>query len=328
MALCLKFTCFGKSVYLITDSEDIYNYYHKHIFPDSNDPVSFIDDLFPGINISEYKDKTVLKDYVVCFCHCGIKFHHIDAENNFAVISTDKEELNIRDVNVLLSTIISKKLNLIGKSFLHCAVIEKNGEATVLLGGMGAGKTSLAVYLCRYFNYRLLCNDHAIVGIENTDIPYVYSGTLKTTLRPGAVELVVPELTDYVPKFMMNDLWKTQFVLNEYFDALGIKTTTEITEIKHIFFVKVDKNLSCQCNKIFFKKNFSRPLLELHNYLGEFTRSNGKFLFGINEILPSFDDNATNNFRKKFSQCLIANANFYDVCGNINYVASSITKLY
>lgn len=260
-------------------------------------------------------------------CHFGTKFYHINPNDNFAIISTNEDELNIRDINVLLSTILSKKLNLTGKSFLHCSAVEKENGASVMIGDPGAGKTSLAVYLCRYFDYNLICNDHAIVGIENENIPYFYSGTLRTALRPGAVNLVAPELLNNIPSKMLDNPWKVQFELNKYFDDLGIKIGNA-TFIKNIFFVNVNEKIPSHCKKFDFNKSYNRELLKIYDFLGEFTRSNGKFLFGINRIFPNFDNEETDSYRQNLVTCLVEKINIYEISGNIQYVASKINDLY
>lgn len=323
----LKFTCSGTEAFLFTDSDDVYNYYYSHKYIDNNDKVSFVDDLFPGIVISEINRSSLTQDYVVCLCQSDLNFSAIDPERNIAVMSTSQSSLNIRDINVLLSAIIGKKLNLVEKSFLHCSVVEKNGEATVMLGGMGAGKTNLAVYLCRYYNYRLVCNDHAIVGIDKEKLPYVYCGTLSTVIRPGAAVLVIPEFVDKIPKDMFKDPWKTQFLLNPYFDKIGIQTGTG-AYIKNIVFVDVEENRNLNVKKIIFQKIFNRNALRLYDALGEFTRCNGKFLFGINKVMPNFDNDITNQNRKNLVMSFINNTNVYEMRGSLKYVASAINELH
>ena len=191
---------------------------------------------------------------------------------------------------------------------------------------MGAGKTNLAVYLCRFFGYKLVCNDHALIGLENINRPYVYCGTLSTILRPGAAKLVIPEYMDIIPKSMFQNPWKTQFVLNNHFSSLGIQTS-EGTYIKNVIFVNVDEKNTGNMVKLFFEKKFSRNYLKLIDCLGEFTRCNGKYLFGINKVMPNFDNDETNDNRKIIASCIAENTNVYDIRGDIKYVARAINDL-
>ena len=323
----LKFTCFESSAFLLTDSEKVYEYYYyKKKYGGNHDNALSVDVLFPGISISECSPFSIEQNFVACLCHSGLIFDHIDSDKNIAVISRSEKDLNIRDINVLLSAILSKELNINAKAFLHCSAVAKKQNATLLLGGMGSGKTSLAVYLCRHYDCQLVCNDHAVVGIDDNMMPHIYCGTLSTVLRPGAVGLVVPELVSEIPKEMFKKPWKTQFVLNDYFTKLGI-TTKHGATVKNVIFVDIDEGKPCECSKVTFEKNFSRTMLDLHNALGECTRCNAKYLFGIDKVMPNFDDDETSLKRKEMAEIIINNTNVFDIHGNVRCVADEISKL-
>ena len=326
MPKCVKFTCFDATASVLTDSDAICAYYTCHKQLNEDDRVPFIDVLFPGIKASECTPIVPKHDYIVCLCHTGLTFDHIDPMRSVAVIARDENAWNIRDVNVLLTSMLSRQLNWHRKSFLHCSAIATSKGATVLLGGMGAGKTSLAVYMARYHGYNIVCNDHAVVGLDAQQHPYMYSGTLNTPLRPGAAKLVIPDRLDVIPESVMAHPWDARFVLNPYFDELDIHVQQE-APIRHIVLVHVEEGTSEICKRIEFEQRFSRRRLDLQESFDPFTRGNAKFLFGIKKILPSFDDDETNQGRDELISQLLQQSDVYEMRGDIKTIASHIVEL-
>lgn len=58
---------------------------------------------------------------------------------------------------------------------MHTAIVEKNGEATMLIGKAGVGKTSLALYLCTKYGYNFVCNDKTVISVRNNEAVVIAS---------------------------------------------------------------------------------------------------------------------------------------------------------
>ena len=69
---------------------------------------------------------------------------------------------------------------------MHTAIVEKNGEATMLIGKAGADKTSLALYLCTKYGYNFVCNDKAVISVRNNEV-VVIASALQTHIMVGII---------------------------------------------------------------------------------------------------------------------------------------------
>jgi hypothetical protein len=125
-------------------------------------------------------------------------------------------------------------LNDVGACTLHAAAVARDASsALLLLGAMGAGKTTTALRLCREHGFFLLANDLVVVGGAQTA---VLRGSLAVRLRQASVAVAYPLLN---PLFKPSaDPWRVKADLRP--NDLGLTIGRYPTPIKLVAFVHVD----------------------------------------------------------------------------------------
>jgi hypothetical protein len=83
------------------------------------------------------------------------------------------------------SSALAALLSFTGTPTLHASAIDVDGRAWALLGASGAGKTTLAAWLCRHGGASLVTDD-ALRFDTDGDWPWCYRGTTTLRLREGA----------------------------------------------------------------------------------------------------------------------------------------------
>ena len=86
------------------------------------------------------------------------------------------------------SSVLAVLLAFAGTPTLHASAVDIDGRAWALLGASGAGKTTLAAWLCRYAGASLVTDD-ALRFDTDRDRPWCYRGTTTLRLREGACAL-------------------------------------------------------------------------------------------------------------------------------------------
>jgi hypothetical protein len=92
------------------------------------------------------------------------------------------------DVIELVRDLFSKRLESIGVVVLHSTVLERNGQAALVIGRKGAGKTTMALRLVTEHGFRFVSGDKAVVSVADEmpyvsgwpDYPHIGAGTLKS----------------------------------------------------------------------------------------------------------------------------------------------------
>jgi hypothetical protein len=208
------------------------------------------------------------------------------------------------------------QFGLDGKSSCHSACVIKNNKALLLLGDAGAGKTSVAINMCKNNGYSLMSNDMTLIGVENKNL-YAYGGTKNINLRYGSVEQNMPYLIPYF-KGKIDDIWN--YKISVQASNIGLDENYEKTQIIGAIYLKVnnqEKDLTITPGDN-WRNNFS-----LYNNLSSHIRGTSatfidKFGHPLGYI-PSFDSLATYEFRKIIIE-LIDKSKFYNVSGNLQNV--------
>ncbi len=216
-----------------------------------------------------------------------------------------------------------------GRLTSHAATVEIGRQGIVIFGKEGAGKSSLAIELCRHAEARLIGNDLSIIGMDENGFPAVFDGTKIVYLRKESVSRNLPDL---LPLFSGSDLdtWRhKQYVAPE---SLGIESTRGNIQLKLALVVHVDQGQEKLfvkddshdfVTKLVLNENFSRHIRATANPgMG----SNGEFMY----YMPSFDCPELYEIRQLFMSRLLAEGLLY-VSGRIDdivkFVQSSVSKL-
>lgn len=216
-----------------------------------------------------------------------------------------------------------------GRMTSHAASVEIDQKGIVIFGKEGAGKSSLALELCRCAGARLIGNDLSIIGIEANGLPAVFEGTKVVYLRKESVRRNLPDLLPMFPKSAL-DTWRHKQYISP--ESLGIESTRGKVQLRIALVVHVDQGQE----KIFVKddsNDFITKLVLNENFSRHIRTTaipgmdrNGEFMY----YMPSFDDSELYNNRQLFMSKLFENGILYvsgRVTDIVKFVQSRIVKL-
>jgi hypothetical protein len=150
---------------------------------------------------------------------------------------------------------------------LHASAVELDGIALVFAGPTEAGKTSLALSLCRSHGARLIANDQTVLAVEPHG-PLVVDGDATLNLRYGSLQRAAPDLARTV--FAPADGPAPAFydVKRLAPPSVGLAVRNGPTPLARLFFVQLDA--ACASARVQAAGDRSDPtLIELRRRLYE-----------------------------------------------------------
>ena len=167
--MVLKISCLNFFISLYTDNSLVYDYFLNKRNIEGQKPMNLHGD-YPCIKISPQDDVCLTNNYMAYYANSRVEYFSFDVSHNAVHISKHIDDVFLPDITYLIVSILMRVLNENMLFCVHSAVIEKDGQATVLIGDVGAGKTSVASILCMNYGFDLISNDHSIIGIKNEEI--------------------------------------------------------------------------------------------------------------------------------------------------------------
>lgn len=307
----LRMKCHSAEIIFATDCENIYNYF----LTDEEQ----VPETIPGIEILPDENADLSGNYLM-YLDKSPNIVQINSDLNQALICVPEKELYLPDLIYLALSMFAKELNKEDKYFIHCAIVEKNGKATLISGEPGSGKTTLAMYLCMEKGYNFVCNDRAVIGMEN-GIPYIYCGTLQTHIRVGVIHEYFPSLVHKIDKEKMDRPWENKIYINPEFDELGIKVN-KTAELSNILFTSTypvkdeETNLTRQMDDV--------ATLATMKAVSEYIRADRNIVLSTNYPFPNFDNQELAMKRMAFVEKIVKNVGIYNARGNIKKLSDMI----
>lgn len=133
------------------------------------------------------------------------------------------------------------------KLLTHGASVElPNGTSIILLGNQGAGKTTIAYHLCKYYGCKIIANDQVLFGLQNDRLE-TFGGTKNVTIRQTATSGHLQELKSLFEKdTQIEDVesstkWKTKAQRTP--EELGIEISQQKNStVSGVFWLNLDVN--------------------------------------------------------------------------------------
>lgn len=210
----------------------------------------------------------------------------------------------------------------------HAAAMAKDGKGVLILGERGDGKTSTILALGRKYGYRLIANDLAIFGYDNSSREVtLYDGTKIFGLRLSAVRGRFPELLHLFPDLTQRSWTTRAFVLP---DQIGVKVENIPQILTKAFMVHLDSTKTDRLSvyrmddlwvRNYLYENFSRYLRAAA--IVAFGRKTKEFL----DYIPSLDDRDLHLKRVELINFLIKNVGILNVSGgNLDEICETIVR--
>ena len=277
----------------------------------TKDRINFID--FPEINLKKYKDD-------------------INLEYKVKYVDGDKRILEFNDKSVYINYPLNEMDNGLNVLFMaypilevckrknktltcHCAGISINGKGILILGKEGAGKTTLALELCRKYNAKLIGNDLCVIDYNQLDNLKLLGGTKYIFLRYESIKRNIPEL---LKQFESKEDKEIDSWINKkkiFPKDIGIDIEHNIVDIEKIFIVHIDQE-----KKLFHKNSDSlADLLYLNENFSRYIRNTCTTMINKNNIIdyiPSLDSKEFYTERKEMINYLLNNKKIEYISGN------------
>jgi hypothetical protein len=198
---------------------------------------------------------------------------------------------------------------------MHAAAVELNGQAILLLGKAGAGKTSLTLSLCRNHGARLIGND--IVKVRLIDgVVVVCAGSKYFFLRQESIKRNIPDLLSLFPQSVKDPWTHKIYCLPE---KLGIVTCDEQIQITKSYLVHVDETMD---DLYTVSANKMDTRLYLNENMSRYIRGTAIALFGEGSqfigYVPSFDMASFFNMRVRLMEVIISDTGMMYVAGSLH----------
>ena len=187
---------------------------------------------FPNIQISDYCEQVKYHLIYRDSTYEGKKIICDDYQIQFNYPTNCLTDSNIAYVSRYL---IEKQYAINNMCTCHSACVEKDGKAILLLGGAGAGKTSIALNLCLKYGFNIISNDQTVIGLKDSKI-IALGGTKFLNLRKCSIVDNVPSL-QYL--FGNNrESWSDKIIVQS--SDLGIQEQFGTIEIGEIYILHLD----------------------------------------------------------------------------------------
>jgi len=276
----------------------------------------------------EFYDAKIIADdetvpYVVEYYDSNDLSNPIVVKDNKMIINYPQNELTESNLLYLGFNFLEKQFGEKGMCSCHSACIEKDGEAILLIGEAGAGKTSIAVNLCQKSGYNLISNDMTLIGSDGENL-YACGGTKFINLRLLSVKNNMPSLL-YLFGNDNEDQWTNKVSIMAR--NIGINEQYDITLIRTVLFVHVDdrdkfkvSNGDSWRNNFLLYQNVSS---HIRGTAATFVDKRGYPL----GYIPSFETAETYEQRRKLINVINNNPNYRYVSGALDDVLDYINKI-
>ena len=206
----------------------------------------------------------------------------------------------------------------------HCAGVSINGKGILILGKEGAGKTTLAIELCRKYNAKLIGNDLCVIDYNCLNNLKLLGGSKYIFLRYESIKRNIPELLKKFDLQENNNKIDTWTFKKKIFPKdLGIQVQKNEVSIDSIFIVHIDQEKDFFCKET----NSLADILYINENFSRYIRNTCTTMINDNNIInyiPSLDTKEFYTERAELINYLFNNKKIKYLSGNIEDVSKYI----
>ncbi len=222
--------------------------------------------------------------------------------------------------------LLEREMQLQGYVTAHCAAVARDDKAALLLGNVGAGKTTTAIRLCLRHGFRLAANDLCVFGGVSSQkrSASVIAGSRNVLLRRASIERNCQDLLCHFPE-PQRDAWLQK--VNVSPRRLGIEEASLPLNVAGAFFVHID-----QAQQRFYIEDYDGliPRLYLNENFSRYIRATttpmllgAKFDFG--DYMPPLDCPEAYFARRELIRYLLGDLKIKYISGTLEDVAAHIS---
>ena len=260
-------------------------------------------------------------------------FIYINTEENVGLRCGDKgmtlrfpaQNLTESNLIYLAYPLLEKQFAQMGLSSCHSACVCKNGEATLIIGEAGAGKTSLAVNLCQNYGFSLISNDMTLIGLDGDGIA-AYGGTKFLNLRLLSVKNNMESLL-YLFRNDIADEWTNKITIMA--QDVGIDTEYGVVPITNVVHVRLDDRENDL--KVTAGDSWRNNFLLYQNLSSHIRGQAATFVDASGHpmgYIPSYETEETYLKRQELINRINACKGYYYINGSLTELLGFINSLY
>ena len=220
---------------------------------------------------------------------------------------------------------IERQLQGLGIVTAHAAAVTFGQDGIIIIGKIGAGKTSTAMELCRKHGAKLIANDLCLVGGE--DECRIMGGTKDFHVRLESARRNLPDLVRFFSERPDLDSWSNKVVFDPI--KLGIQLQDEPVPLRKVVLVHVDqsqKRLTVQPKsdlvlRLLLNENFSRYIRSTTTTLM------GGDSYDLLGYIPSMDSPELFEKRRRLINHILSDLGVIYVSGRVEEVVDAIAHL-
>lgn len=256
---------------------------------------------------------------------CPIDYHL--AERRIVVMADPKILVQGETLPYLAYGLLELQGQGIGQATIHGAAISRDGQAILLVGGKGAGKTTLGLELCLNRGFKLIGNDLIILGLDAIGTGLVaLGGTKHFNVRLATAQEQFPGLLPCFGSSGSDDNWATRAIIKP--DAIRVDIDGDPVPIACVFELHLDhRSSSVKLTEI----NPIRSRLILYENLSKYIQGTSlPVLVGDDLRLvyrPSFDDPPLHLTRARMITAMVNELNLRHLSGSLGLLADYLDDL-
>jgi len=209
---------------------------------------------------------------------------------------------------------------------MNAAAVSSDGHGVLILGKQGAGKTTLALEMCRRHGYRLIGNDLVIVGLQRNHV-YAFSGTKIFRLRRTTAQVYNSDLRKYFDGDSKSDSWTSvTTILPDMIGVIPEDKPVPLDKILYVHLLNEEEKLLCKKPVDLL---FSRLFLyeEMTRYIrGVCVQPKVGRSYEYGPYLPSLDDPLLYKNRKRLIYAITNHPYFFYVSGPLHKICAEIMR--
>lgn len=218
---------------------------------------------------------------------------------------------------------------------VHASAITKRKYSSLFLAPSEGGKTTTAMAMCQKYQCLLKANDAAVVKFIN-EKPFLLRGDNIFKVRANSLKKYSQEIFEKNMNADTDTPWLDKAKIKP--EDIGVKTNNENSEIKYVFFIKLDTMVEgCtikkydKCN-IMETDDWFKPKMQIYQNISGTIKgadlipvgNNGKIL---PIYLPSLDNNVLSAERISFINNLFDRCEVYQLRGQLDEMTNIINKI-
>lgn len=295
-------------------------------------------------NISEFERLTIhfeLLDEKKDECDMTLKYENKETYNFLysekeCVFECPWEKINNSTIFPMIFRLLVEVMRQnINEIKVHASAIIKGKYSSLFFAPSEGGKTTTVMAMCQRYESILKANDAAVVKFIN-EKPFLMRGDNVFKVRANSLKKYSKEIFEKEMNTNSKTPWLDKAKIKP--EDLGVKTNDEISEIKYIFFIKLDTMIDGCTIKKYDKTNgteiddWFKPKMQIYQNISGTIKGSDLVPVGNNgEILPinlpSLDNKKLSIYRINFINDLLSKCEVYQLRGQLEEMTNIINNI-